>query len=160
MPIISKFEIYGIILVIIALAMGAAYYKGHKAGADEVQQKFDLFTAQVKAEGEKAKADALQKEKDYATQITTATDARNAALSRLQLAQAAANSSRNRVSLTPAPAAGSTKICFEPVAFAAAIERYRQRVAGVVGTGDSAQIDAQTLIQAWPKERQAQSSPH
>ena len=147
---ISKLEIYGIALLLLGLAIGAAYLKGKHEGMAEIQAKFDLFTAQVKAEGEKAKADALQKEKDDAKRIADAVTERDVALQRMRSAQAAADAARRAVPLTPAATAGSSLICFEQKALSAAVERYRGRVRGLVAVGDETAIDAAALIKAWP----------
>ena len=147
---IGKLEIYGIIGLVLALAIGAAYWRGHMAGAESVQVKFDLFTAQVAAAGEKAKTDALQKEKDYATRITTATTDRDAALQRMRAAQATANAARRAVPLTPTAASPSGLICFEQKALSTAVERYRGRVRSLVEVGDEITLDAKALIKACP----------
>ena len=155
MPIISKLEIYGIVLLLIVLAMGAAYYKGHVAGAAEVQQKYDLFVAQVNAAGEKARADALTKEKENETKIAAAVSSRDAALNSLR--QASARLAASRVPLVPAAAAGSNSQCFSPKALTAAVESYRAAVFGLVAEGERANIDAAALIKAWPSASQSQS---
>jgi hypothetical protein len=152
---ITKLELYGIVALLMALACGAAYLKGHHAGAQEVQEKFDLFTAQVRAEGEKAKADALQKEKDYATQITVAVTSRDDALKRMQLAEARANAARRAMPLTPASTSAGGAICFDQKALSSAVEQYRGRVSHLVEQGDEAQLDAQTLVKSWPTQPQA-----
>ena len=146
---ISRLEIYAVIALILALAIGAAYFKGHSAGMAEVQQKFDLFTAQVNAAGEKARADALTKERDYAAQITTANAGRNDALNSLR--QATARLAASRVSVVPAAAKGSSSECFDAKALTAAVERYRQRIADLVTEGDRAQIDATSILKSWPQ---------
>lgn len=149
MPIISKLEIYGVFLLLIALGMGAAYFKGKHEGMAEVQAKFDLFTAQVKAEGEKARADALAKEKTYADQINAANTGRDRALASLRVEQA-----RPRGGFVPIPAAGSggdSKICYERAALDAALRKLDTGVSQIVGSGDQAIIDAAALIKAWPK---------
>lgn len=149
MPI-NKFEIYGVIALLLALAMGAAYYKGHSAGFDEEKQVYDTFVAKVDAAGEKAKADALQKEKDDAAKVTIALNDRDTALQRMRAAQAAASAARRSVPLTPAAAAGSSQLCFDAKALSAAVEQYRGSVRGLAEIGDETALDAGTLIKAWP----------
>ena len=140
--------------------MGAAYLKGRHEGRVEVQEKFDLFTAQVKAEGEKAKADAMIKEKEDEKRVATAESDRNAALSRMRVAQAAADRARRSMPLTPAASGGSGQICFDQKALSAAVEQYRGSVRRLVETGDEITLDAAALISAWPKQQPAQPSPH
>ena len=151
---LSKLETYGIAIVVIGIMLAGAYFKGHHAGyiegRDEVQAKFDKFTNEVKAEGLKAQQDKLDKEKSYATNIATATTERDAAISRMRAAEAAASAARRAMPLTPAAASGSSQICFEQKALSAAVERYRGRVRILVESGDETAIDAAALIRAWP----------
>ena len=148
---ITRLEIYGVIALVLALAIGAAYYKGHSAGMAEVQTKFDLFTAQVNAAGEKARADAATKEKDDAAKITAAVTSRDAALASLRVASA-----RPRGGFVPAAATGSAggdRICYSRQALDAALRSLDTGVSGLVTEGDGQVINALTLLKAWP-------SPH
>lgn len=145
---LSKLEIYGIILLVVALAMGAAYYKGHQAGAAEVQTKFDLFTAQVNAAGEKARADALAKEKENADKIAGAVADRDNALAKLRIA-----SSRPRGGFVPQPAAGSSdgdRICYSAKALDAALRKLDTGISSLVTEGDGQVINSLTLLKSWP----------
>lgn len=62
----GKLELYGVMLIIVALAMGAAYFKGHHAGAESVQVKWD-----------KAIADQREREQQQAAFATTKLEAGN-----------------------------------------------------------------------------------
>lgn len=150
MPILSKLEVYGIVLLIIALAMGAAYFKGHHAGAQEVQQKFDLFTAQVNAAGEKARADAAIKEKNDEAKITAANTSRDAALARLRDAQASANAGRRILSGIPAASGSPDKICFSRAKFESAFGTLNTDLQGLTQRGDTAIIDNKAWLNSWP----------
>jgi hypothetical protein len=156
---ISKLEAYGIILVVLALAIAGAYFKGHHSGyiegTQEVQVKFDKFVNDTTAAGLKAKQDAITKEQQDATQIANAVVTRDAALARMRAAEAAASAARSRLPLTPRAAAGSSVLCFEPQAISAAVERYRGRVRGLAESGDETTVDAKALIDSWPKQQGA-----
>ena len=150
MPIISKLEIYGIALLVIALAMGAAYFKGKHEGMAEVQQKYDLFVAQVNAAGEKAKADALQKEKENDAKITAANTSRDSALARLRDAQASANAGRRILSGIPTSASSPDKICFSRAKFESAFGTLNTDLQGLTQRGDTAIIDNKAWLSSWP----------
>ena len=152
---ITRLEIYAGLALILALAIGGAYLKGEKVGEAKIQEKFDLFVAQVNAAGEKARADALTKEKENETKIAAAVSSRDAALNSLR--QASARLAASRVPLVPAAAAGSNSQCFSPKALTAAVESYRAAVFGLVAEGERANIDAAALIKAWPSASQSQS---
>lgn len=158
----SKLEIYGIIAVVLGLAIAGAYFKGHHAGyvegAHEVQVKFDQFVNDTKEAGLKAQQDNLDKEKLYATNIATANAGRTDALQRLQLAQAAANSSRRASANNPTASSASGNVCFSAAAYNAAfkqfgadLDRFIQDARGFAAEGDRAAIDASALIKAWPQ---------
>ena len=145
---ITRLEIYAAIALVLAFVVGAAYYKGYTAGEEKIQTKYDLFVAQVNAAGEKARADALTKEKENADKVATAVASRDAALNSLR--QASARLAASRVPLVPAAAAGSNSQCFSPKALTAAVESYRAAVFGLVAEGERANIDAAALIKSWP----------
>ena len=151
---ITRLEIYAAIALVLAFVVGAAYYKGYTAGEEKIQTKYDLFVAQVNAAGEKARADALTKEKENADKVATAVASRDAALNSLRLASARLAASR--VPLVPAAAAGSNSQCFSPKALTAAVERYRQRIADLGTEGDRAQIDGQAILRSWPQSSSPQ----
>jgi hypothetical protein len=75
----------------------------------------------------------------------------------LQLAQAAANARFRAVPSNPSAPAGSQQVCFGSAAynaafqqFGAGVTRFLQAASGFAYEGDSAALDAKTLIQAWP----------
>lgn len=115
------------------------------------------FKAQLAIDGKQAELDKKSKEKTYADNLKTALADRDAALSKLRTA-AAANSSRGKLSSQPTAPAGSSQVCIDSTAYNAAFSRYTKRydagmagINGLVTEGDSAQIDAQTILQGWPK---------
>ena len=61
MPILSKLEIYGIIALVIALAMLGAYFKGHHAGAQSVQEKWDKAIVEQRDREQKQAQTAVTK---------------------------------------------------------------------------------------------------
>ena len=146
-------------LTMLWIALGIAAVAGASGGAaawkvqgwrlDAVKNEFAAFVSNVEVEGEKAKVRKIEKESKDAKTIAAAVSDRDAALKRLRLAQAGAG--RGSVSLAPPAAAGSREICFEPEAFASAIDRFRERVTGIVIQGEEAAIDAQALLEGWPK---------
>ena len=157
MPIISKLEFYGIALLIIGLAMGAAYIKGKHEGMTEVQAKFDLFTAQVKSEGEKARADALQKEKDDEKKIAAAVTSRDAALASLRVASARPRG--GFVSSSATTPAGGSRVCYDGKALDAALRVLDTGVSGFVTEGDTQVINAATLLKSWPSPNPVSGQP-
>jgi hypothetical protein len=160
--VITSIKAYGLLaglLVVLALGIAVKVQTSRLHGAQahlvSLQADYDLFVAKVKKEGDLALAEAAKKEKGYADQITVATSARDAAL--LKLRQSAANPGRGPLSPSPSPAPGSKQVCLDPTAYAAALAGYRERLATILGRidqlapeGDAAQIDAQTLLKAWP----------
>ena len=114
-----------------------------------VQARFDAFTEQVDTLGKAQEAKNKEKESQDAKAIRDAVTGRDIALNSLR--NEINRASGRPASLTPAAPAGSGDICFDPPAFAAAVERYRGRVRAIVGTGEEAQIDARTLLEGWPK---------
>lgn len=155
----TRLEIYAILALVLAFAIGGAYLKGHHSGyvegKQEVQAEFDKFKNEVTAAGLKAKQDALDKEKNDAQRVATAQSERDIAIGRMRAAEAAASAARRAMPLTPAAAAGNSLICFDQKALSAAVERYRGRVRSLVESGDETAIDAAALIKAWPTDAKA-----
>lgn len=162
----TRLEIYGIIALVLALAIGGAYAYGHHGGyvegSHDVQVKFDAFVNDTKAAGLKAQQDNLDKEKLYATNIANANAGRATALSELQRVQAAASAGRRASSSNPAAPAGSSYVCIESKSYNAAFQQFGKRldeflpaVRGLAVEGDKAQIDAQSMIRAWPTPQPA-----
>ena len=139
-----------IVVGVIILGMaGAIHY--YKSELQVVTAQYEGFKETVKANGEAAIAKAALKEKEHEITINDALGVRDDALNQLRLAQAAARAAGGRVPLLAAPAQASGTICFDQKALSAAVERYRDRIFDLVVQGDEAAIDAQTLINAWPK---------
>lgn len=154
---ITKLEIYAAIGLMLVLAMLGAYFKGKHDGGQIVQLKFDVFVSEVKAAGAKAEADKAIKEKADAEKITAAVAGRDVALARLRDAQASAAS--RRLPSNPAAPSGSNKVCFSSTAYNAAfkqfgdgLNKFLQSATGFAIEGDTAQLDAQTLVNAWPTQ--------
>lgn len=60
---IGKLEVYGIVLIVVLLAMAGAYFKGHHAGAESVQVKWDAaINAQREHEQKQANLAVTKKE--------------------------------------------------------------------------------------------------
>ena len=138
-----------ILSIALTLALGAVHHYRSELKLTEAQ--YEVYRANVKALEEQAKAHTIEVEAKNERQITDAIGSRNAALSSLRAAQAQANAGRNSVPLSPAAPAGSDQICFSQKALSSAVERYRGRIFDLVKEGDEASIDANALIQAWPK---------
>ena len=145
---ITRLEIYAALALILALAIGAAYLKGKHEGMAEVQQKFDLFTAQVNAAGEKARADAATKEKEDAAKVTAAVASRDDALARLRVASARPRG--GFVSAAPAGSQGGDRICYSRQALDAALRSLDTGVSRLLTEGDTQVINAATLLKSWP----------
>lgn len=162
MGALSKLEIYGIAIALLAIAIfaGGAYehHVGYVAGQKNIQTKFDAFVNDTKAAGLQAQKDNLEKERLYATQITTANVERSDALKRLSVTQA--NSNRRASADNPSAAAGSKAVCISSDAYNSAFQQFGKQLDGfiqdarkLIGEGDAAQIDAQTLLKAWPSAK-------
>ncbi len=145
MPWLSLLGRYWPYILIAILGLVVHHYRGALIASEN---DYMAFRAKVEVLGEQAKLQAKLKEESYAKAITTATAGRTAALDQLRKQ---INTPSSHVPLTPAVAPGDTAICFDPPAFAAAVERYRSRVQGIVGSGEEAQIDARALLGSWPK---------
>ena len=139
----------------VILVMGIAL-KVQGSRLQSCKDEYAAFVANVKAQGELAKAQAIKKEAQDAKQIQDAVSQRDLALKRLR--QSANTPSRN-LPLVPAAAKGSDTICFGAKALNAAVERYRGDVRQLAESGDEAQLDAVTLIQAWPLKMAQEIKP-
>ena len=141
--------------IALALALGALHIT--RADLKAVEAQYDGFKQTVKANGEKAEAEAKLKESQNDQQIDDAITVRDDALAKLRAATQA-NPAGRRLSGSPTAPAGSSQICIDASAYNAAFSRYRERLGGsmegirrLVIEGDEAAIDAKALIQAWPK---------
>lgn len=157
MPI-NKLEFEGIALLalLLAFAVMAGAIHHYRSELLVVQAQFDAFKQTVEAQGKQAQAEAKLKETINAQAITNATTARDAALDKLRIAQASAG--RRSLPGAIAAPAGSRSVCFDATAYNAAHAEFLKRFAagisatiGLAVEGDAANIDAQALIQGWPK---------
>ena len=149
---IREYAIIGLLLALLVASGLAKYYHGQ---VSVVQGRFDVFVAQVAAEGEKAKAAELEKEKARETAIKSAVASRNVALAKLR---ESASSPRDPVPAAPAAAPGTDQICFGSAGYTAAFAKFRdvlvaslETARGIALSGDSCQIDARALIEGWPR---------
>lgn len=166
---VSKFEVYGIAIVVLGLLMTGAYFTGNHRGYIEgeqvVQVKFDAFVNDTKAAGLKAVADELAKkqaqdkinhdqEMQHAQADALLNARYNAAASKLRgFQQTAAGSGSG--GLQPVPAGAS--VCNDAAKdkrFLDAFSGYRQSVLGFLQTCES-QAAQLTEAQAWIRAQQA-----
>ena len=152
---ISKLEIYGIvILVVILAAAGFGLYERHEGrveGRQEVQVKFDQFVNETKAAGLKAEQDKIVKEKADEQKIAAANSARDIALGKLQLAQSQASAGRRILSDIPTAAGSPDKICFSRAKFESAFGKFNADLQGLAKRGDTAIIDNKAWLSSWPQ---------
>ena len=144
----SPLLIVGIVAGVLALGLAIQTKR-----VESCKAKAAAFVAQVKANGEAAKAKAEAKEKEDAKRVTDAVSERDTALKRLRQS----NTTSRQLSRTASAPKGSSEICIGTPAYNAAMERYRGRIqrgmdgtSGLATEGDAAQIDAQALVKAWP----------
>ena len=111
------------------------------------------FKANVEALGKLAEAEKLKKEAQDAKQIQDALTQRDVALRRLS----SVNARRSPVSDNSAGAAAGSTVCIPTTAYNSAmgefgksLERFLAETGRYAQVGDEAQIDAVSLIQAWP----------
>lgn len=155
----TRIEIYGIIALVLALALaiGGAYAYGHHSGyvdgKQEVQVKFDAFVNETKAAGLKAEQDKIAKEKIDNEKIAAAVTSRDSAITSLRIAQA-----RPRGGFVPngsGSTADSRKVCYDRAALDAALRSLDTGVSGLLVEGDTQVINALTLLKAWPSAQPA-----
>lgn len=146
------------VLLGIALAIAMAAVHHYRSELNVTEAQFGAFKAQVEAVGKQAEAAAKLQEVANAAKISSAMSDRDAALARLRGVQANAN--RSFVPNNPAAPAGSRQVCFDSKAYSAAFERFGtgldaslRRITGVAVEGDVAQLDAVTLLKAWPSTK-------
>lgn len=117
--------------------------------------EYATFVSDTKAAGEKQELETKRKEDENAKTLKDAVTERDAALAKLRQS---ANTRRRELSRTAEAAGSGGQVCFPAPAYNAAISRYRARLERGLGgiqplaiEGDAAQIDAQMLLQGWPK---------
>lgn len=120
--------------------------------AKDIKKDFAVYQAQAEANAANQKALELEKEKSRAKTIADAAADRDAALDRMRVAQAQAAKQRGAF-LPAAPSTGQKddRVCFDRTALESAIRKFDQDVQGIVGQGDTAIINGQTLLKSWPK---------
>ena len=134
-------------------AVIAAVVGGYIWHCERQKEQFAVFKAQVEVLGKQAKAAAEKKDKDNAKQIKDALASRDVALSRLR-----SHTRSSPVSDNSAPASAGATICLPTATYNSAmgefgkrLERFMADTGGYSQEGDAAQIDAQSLLQSWPK---------
>jgi len=132
-------------LLIGALTLSTAYYRSQYQQAERNLEVFQTAVEMVGTQAAKRNKEITDAWKKNAALAWTG---RNAALARLRESESAGSS---RVPLSPPTAPGDSAICFEPAQFAAAVERFRSRVSGIVAQGEGSAIDARALLEAWPR---------
>lgn len=159
---LSKPEIYGIALLALGIAASAAgayfHHQGYIDGRKDVQVQFDAYRNEVNAASLSAEKEKTRMEKIYEDRVASADAGRNSALAGLRAAQAAASSGRSASASNPVAPSGSKQVCFDAPAYTAAFQQFGKQLdgfiqgaRGLIVEGDSAQIDAQTILNAWPK---------
>jgi len=143
-------------LIPIALLTASTGWYRHEASQEHAQRiqiaaEYKAFTAQVDALGKAQEQASKLKDAEHAKTVSVAVSNRADALRLLRDVQNKADARSRDLPIVPAAAVSGGAICYDQKAVAAAIERYRQRIAGVVAEGDSAQIDAKSLLDGWPK---------
>lgn len=144
--------------IVMALLAAAVYH--YKHDAKDARNELALFKADIATKAAQAERDAAKKEKADEQKINAAVAGRDAALASLRAAQAQRNSGRGSVPYTALASPAGSQKCIDPAAATAAVERYRRavaegrrRVEEIVGIGDEAQIDAKSLLSAWPQPK-------
>jgi hypothetical protein len=89
---------------------------------------------------------ALKQEKEHALQVNDAMSTRDAAINRLR-----DNEIRSRSLRTNITPQGSERLCFNRTAFDAALQQFLGDVEVLLAEGDTALINLQTTLAAWPK---------
>lgn len=145
----------GIVVVILSLTVGVHHYRSEYV---RVSSEYDGYKKVVEAQGKQAIAESKLQETKNETKIELATRSRDDALKQLRIAQAAANAAGRRMPEAPRAPAGSKTVCFDADKYNTAFSKYRERLTGSMEglrglaiEGDRAQIDAKSLLEAWPK---------
>ena len=143
------------------MLLGVVHYE--RSERMVLQAQFDGFKATVAAQGKQAEAEAKLKEVQYASQITAANAGRDDAYKRVLAAESAIRAASSRVPYRAITASADGSKCIDPSTVAAAIEKFRrdvatvrQRLVGIVASGDEAQADAVSLIKGWPTSQKPQ----
>ena len=148
LPLLSNWRVW----LGIAFLLLAGYAQYQKSEARAYKDKLAVFTAQVESIGKQAIERNRRIEDANKSRIDVAIANRDASIARLRVLVQQARSGSGAMPIVPAPAAAGGSICYDQSAVSAAVERYRQRVIGIVESGDEAQIDANFLLKAWPKQ--------
>jgi hypothetical protein len=138
----------------LGLIGSTTYYKNDR---DTIQAEFTGYKATVKAQGEKAEAEKQLQELKNANKIAAAVVDRDAAIKQLRVDVAQARSRIRTLPSNPTAPSGSRQVCFGSEAYNAAFQQFGtslsgflQDATGLAYEGDSAILDAKTLIQSWP----------
>lgn len=158
---LAKLEAYAVgALVSVIAVIGMYFYAEHEGRVDgrkEIQVQFDTFKNQVAATALQAETEKQKKEAEYEKNLAAANSARDAAVLSMQRL-AATRPAGSSLSRAPAAPAGSSQVCIDSTTYNAAFQQYRSRLVESMGrlgeiatAGATAQIDAQTAINAWPR---------
>lgn len=146
-------------IALLAVAVGVQTWRLGLAQDDvvRVQALFDAFKAQVAAEGEKARADAILREKADQQRKDTA-DAehqRNIAALQRDISRMRRERDSARGSIVPPAPAGSTRTdlaCFDRTALESAFRGFVAEVRGLVDEGAKATVELDTA-RRWAQAR-------
>jgi hypothetical protein len=152
-------EAKAIVLGLVGLAFLAllALVHHYRSEYQVEHAQFESYKQLIEARGKQAEAEKLLQEQKDAQRIASAVSSRDDALGRLRIAQANARS--RTVSSNPTAPTGSSQVCFRSDAynaafsnFGAGLNQFLQAASGFAFEGDSANLDAKALIQAWPSK--------
>ncbi len=152
---INKLEIYGIALVIAAILMAGAYYKGHHAGFTEEKAVYDQFVAKVEAQGEQAKAEAKKKTDEDKLNKDNADESNRKTVASLVSTINSLRAQRPAGGNVPPVPAGSKRpdlICFDREAYKSAYGGLVKDVRGLADEGTAATINLDTA-KSWAQRR-------
>ena len=142
---------------LLALGLYTLFLHAAKALAvsrmDQAIASLASFKEQVRAEGEKAKADKIKTETENAEKL--AKEKKRGDASRAELAEwvrkyGADSRGLPDNSKSAAEASGTGKVCYEYATVDRALRAYRQAVSGLIAEGAEAIVSLQECVGAWP----------
>lgn len=142
----TKYLLGGMAIALVLMGLAVRHYRAEYI---EIYGQFEAFKAVVKANGERAEAEKLAKEKENATKIRGALRDRDAALAKLR-----DEGNRPPSSLLPEPAPATpepSRIRFDRAELDGAIQSFRSGVQSLIVEGDKAVIDNKAWAESWPK---------
>jgi hypothetical protein len=153
--VIAKWEIYGIAVAALVVAMFGAYFYGHHVGYMDEKAEYDKFVAKVEAQGEIAKQAAAKKEADDKQAKKDADDANRTTIAALTLTIDRMRAQRPAGGNVPAAPAGSKRpdlICFERAAYQSAYGGLVKEVRGLADEGTKSTVDLDTA-KSWSQKK-------